>query len=103
MLKWGGWNQMCIRDREIVDTPAGVLLSCTETVGPPGVNALFIRIKIAECINKATLKGSGKAGSLFIRKACIFAVGLRVLEIDLLMCHIKVATACLLYTSTGNS
>lgn len=32
-------------NKEIVDTPAGVLLSCTETVGPPGVNALFIRIK----------------------------------------------------------
>ena len=80
-------------NKEIVDTPAGVLLSCTETVGPPGVNALFIRVKIAECINKATLKSSGKAGSLFIRKACIFAVGIRVLEIDLLMCHIKIATA----------
>ena len=24
-------------NKEIVDTPAGVLLSCTETVGPPGV------------------------------------------------------------------
>lgn len=37
-------------NKEIVDTPAGVLLSCTETIGPPGINAFFIRIKIAECI-----------------------------------------------------
>ena len=36
------------RGDEVVNTPSGILLSCFKAVGPPGINALGIRIKVAE-------------------------------------------------------
>ena len=43
----------CFRHEKIVDTPAGVLLPGMETIGPPGINTRFFRIKVPESIHKA--------------------------------------------------
>ena len=48
-----GRLQLCIQTSgsdKIVNTPSNVLLTCLEPVRPPGVDALFIWIKIAESI-----------------------------------------------------
>lgn len=49
--------------------------------------------KITECIDKSTLQHLTKACSLFICKSGIFPVGLRILQVDLLMCHIEIPAA----------
>ncbi len=41
--------------RKIINTPSGILFSCVKTVRPPGIDALLIRIKIPERIDKAIL------------------------------------------------
>ena len=45
----------------------------------------------AEGVDKAVLKEAGHLGTLLVGKSGILAVGLRVLEVNLLMRHIKVA------------
>ena len=37
---------------EIIDPPSGVFLAGFKAVGPPGINALGIRIKVTEGIRK---------------------------------------------------
>ena len=46
-------GQQTLGHDEVVDTPSGVLLSGVKAVGPPGVDALGIRIKMAERIGEA--------------------------------------------------
>lgn len=41
------------RGNEVVNTPSCVLLSCLKAVGPPGINAFSIRIKMAEGIRES--------------------------------------------------
>ena len=41
------------RGDEVVNTPSGILLSCLKAVGPPGINTLGIRIKVAEGIRES--------------------------------------------------
>lgn len=43
----------CGGSDEIVNTPSGVLFSCLEAVGPPGLNALSVGIEMPEGIGKA--------------------------------------------------
>ena len=83
----------CRRNDKIVDPPSCVLLTRLEAVGPPGIASFLIRIKIAECIDKSTLKNLCKACSLLVCKAGILTVCLRILEVDLLMCNIQIAAA----------
>ena len=81
------------RCNKIVNSPPCILLSCFKSVRPPGISALCIRIKITECIDKSTFQHLTKACSLFICKSGIFPVGLRILQVDLLMCHIEIPAA----------
>ena len=82
-----------IRHKEIVDTPACVLGSGTETVGPPGIGAFQIGIKVPEGVDKAGFGQSCKFVPLFVRETGVSAVGLRIFEVDLLMGNIQVTAA----------
>ena len=76
---------------EIIDTPACILGAGLETVGPPGINACGIGIKIAEGIDKTSCQKSGKAVSFLVGKTGIFAVGLGIFQVNLLVSYIEIS------------
>ena len=61
-----------------------------EAVGPPGIGSLKIGVKIPEGIDKAVVQKLRKFCPLFIGKSGVFAVGLRILQVDLPVRHIQV-------------
>ena len=79
------------RGDKIIYTPADILLACPETVGPPGIGDLFGK-EMAEGIGETAFEPCGELASLFVGEARVAAVGLWVLEVYLLMSHIKVST-----------
>ena len=81
----------CVAHQEVVDAPACVVLASIKTVAPPAVDALDVRICRAPGIGKTGVEQLGKLAALLVRKACVAAVGLGVLKVDLLVCHVKVA------------
>ena len=81
----------CITDQEVVDAPAGVVLAGIKAVTPPAVDALDVRIGRAPGVGKTGIEQLGKLAAFLIRKACVAAVGLGVLKVDLLVRHVKVA------------
>ena len=52
---------------------------------------LDYRIKIAESVDKSIFQYFGKTASLFVRKTGIPTIGLRIFQINLLMCHIQIS------------
>ena len=63
-----------------------------ETVAPPGISAFGCGVQATERVDKARIQKTGELGALFIGKARIAAIGARVLQVDLLMGHVEVAT-----------
>ena len=80
-----------VRQEEIVNAPAGILLSGLESVRPPGVGHL-LRVEEAEAVRKAAAEQRGELLALLIGKAGIAAVALGVLQVYLLVRHIHIAT-----------
>ena len=78
-------------DHEIVNTPSDVLLTRLEAVRPPGILDLF-GIQHTPRIHEAGPKPIGKLAALLIRETGIAAVRSRILQVNLLMRHIEVAT-----------
>ena len=64
---------------KIINSPSSIFAARLEAVRPPGIDALLIRIKIPERIDKAILLQLCHLWALFIRKARVFTVGFRVL------------------------
>ena len=79
-----------ITHQEVVDAPAGVVLAGIKAVAPPAVDALDIRVRCAPGVGKTSIEQLGKLAALLVRKACVAAVGLGVLEVDFLVRHVKV-------------
>ena len=75
----------CPGHHKIVNTPACVLLSGLEHIGPPGIDTLRIRVKIAEGVDVAALKHLVKAAPLLVRKTGIVAVCPGIFQIDFLV------------------
>ena len=65
--------------KKIVDAPTGILLACPETVGPPGVDVLLVRIEIAEGIGETGCQQLAELAALLVREAGIATVGLGIL------------------------
>ena len=61
-----------------------------EAVGPPGIDAFLIRIEVTEGIDETSFQQLRHLAALFIRKAGILPVGLRILQVDFLMSHVHV-------------
>ena len=81
-----------VRGDKVVNTPTGILLSGVEHIAPPAVYAGGIRVKVAESIGKSAIQQGGHFASLFIGKTGVFVVGLWILQVDLPVGHIQVAT-----------
>lgn len=64
---------------EIVDAPAGVVLTCMESIRPPRIDILLVGMEMAECIDESFREEFGESATLFIRESGIAVVGLWVL------------------------
>ena len=80
-----------VGEEEVVDAPPGVLLARMESVRPPGVGHLR-GVEAAEGVGEATFEQRRHLFALLVGEARVAAVGLRILDIDLLVGHIEVAT-----------
>lgn len=79
-----------LRDAEIVDSPAGILFSGLEHVGPPGICVGLVGINGSESIHKTIVKQLGKLLPFLVGKTRICPVCFRILQIDLPVGHIEV-------------
>ena len=62
-----------------------------KAIRPPGVGHLF-RMQCPECVGKASFKQLSEFLSFFVGKARISSVGFRVLDVNLFVGHVQVAT-----------
>ena len=85
--QWGD----AVRDDKVVDPPADVLVPRVEPVAPPGIGVGLVWIKIAERIGETGGEQVAEFAALLVGKAGVAAVGLRVLEVDLLVRDVEVA------------
>ena len=76
---------------EIIDAPSCVLLTRFETVAPPRIGPFEVRIEKTERIGESTLEQTGELGTFFVGESRIFAIRLRVLQVDFAVCHVQVA------------
>lgn len=79
------------RGDEVVDAPAGIRVARLAQIRPPGVDARALRVKRAERIEEARSEELREFAALFISKAGIVMIRLRVLEVDFRMGDIEVA------------
>ena len=80
-----------VGDDEIIDAPAGILLTGLETIRPPGIFHL-VRILEAEGVGKAIGQQLAELGSFLVGEARIMTIGFGIFDINLLMGHVQVAT-----------
>ena len=80
-----------LRQDKIVNPPSRVVLSRPKAIRPPAVGPGFVRIEIAEAVNKAAAQKLSHFRPLFIGKAGIFPVGFGIFQINLLMGNIQIA------------
>ena len=62
-----------------------------EAIGPPGIGAGFIGIKITVRVDHSGGQHVVKFGTFFIGETGVTAVGLRILQVDLLMRDVEIA------------
>ena len=78
-----------VRHHKIINTPTRILLTRLKAVAPPAVLNL-LRMQITEAVRKTRSLQLTELSTLLIRKACILAVSLRILQINLLSRHIQI-------------
>ena len=79
-----------IGDDEVIDAPASILLARLEAVRPPRILHL-VGVLEAETVGKSRCEQLAELGAFLVGKASVVAVGLGILDVDLLMSHIEVA------------
>ncbi len=62
-----------------------------EAVRPPRIDALPVRIEIAPGINQPVREHRVHLPALLVCKACMAAVGLRILQVDFLVRDVQIA------------
>ena len=87
----GNVGQQSLGAHEVVDAPAGILLTRLETVRPPRIGDL-LGIQGAEGVDESAGQQVAEGLALFVGKAGIHPVALGVLQVYLLVGHIQVAT-----------
>ena len=79
------------RDK-IVNPPPRVILPGVESVAPPGIGPLPIRVKMAEGIGEAGLQQLLELRPFLVRESGISPVALGVLQVYFTGCDIQVST-----------
>ncbi len=78
-------------DAEVVDAPPNVFGPGIEPVRPPGI-VVGLLVELTEGIDEAAFNVPVKAMPLFDGEPGVVLVGLGVFKVDLLVCHVQVAT-----------
>jgi len=81
-----------LRHKEVVDTPAHVLLSGMETIAPPTVAVGRVGIEVAERVDESAVEQRGHLCPFLVREARVHAVRFGILQVNLLMGDVHVAT-----------
>ena len=84
-------SHQTVGNHEIVNTPAGILLTSLKAVGPPRISNL-IGMEGTECILETTGEKCAELLTLLICEASIMTIVLRILDVYLLVRNIEVAT-----------
>ena len=63
-----------------------------ETITPPRIDSFLGGMEMTESICKTSIQQGGHLPALLIGEACIHAIGLGILQVNLLMRHIHIAT-----------
>ena len=79
-----------VRDDKVVDAPTGILLTSLEPVRPPRVFHL-LRILVAEGVRKTAGQQVAELFAFLVSEAGIMTVGLRILDVYLLVGHVQIA------------
>ena len=88
-----GGNQAAlqtIRSEKIVNPPTRILLAGMEPIAPPAVCSRQIRMEIPESIRKTGGKELRHFSALLVAESRVAAVGAGVLQVYLLMRHVKI-------------
>ena len=76
----------------VVDAPAGILLAGMEAVAPPRIDVGGVGEEVAESVDETALEQVGELGTFLVGETGVVAVALRILDVDLFVCHVHVAT-----------
>ena len=74
---------------EVVDTPSGVLLACTESVRPPRVGGV-VGMQRTERIDESVGKELCHLLAFLVGESGVLAVGLGILQVYFLVCYVQV-------------
>ena len=87
-------NLLCyaITDKEVVNTPTGVVFTGVKAIAPPAIGAGYIGMPIAERIGKSRVKKFREALAFFIRKSGVFVIATGIFEVNLSVGNIEVST-----------
>lgn len=77
---------------KVIEPPAHVLITAAHHVGPEGVGVGLVGVDLAEAVGESGFQQLGEALALLRSEAGVFLVPLGVLQVDLLVGHIEVAT-----------
>lgn len=85
------WQQT-VRQHKVIEPPAHVLIAGVHHVGPEGVGVGLLGVELAEAVDETGFQQLAETLALFSGEACVLLVPLGVLQVDLLVCDVKVAT-----------
>lgn len=77
---------------KVIEPPADVLLATSHHVGPEGVGVLLLGVELTEAVGESRLEQLAEALPLLGSEAGIFLVPLGVLQVDVLVRDVEVAT-----------
>lgn len=77
---------------KVIEPPADVLLATAHHVGPEGVGVLLLGVELAEAVGESRLEQLAEALPLLGSEAGVLLVPLGVLQVDLLVRDVEVAT-----------
>jgi len=80
-----------VADKEVIDTPADISLSCSCAVAPPAVCIAALGVKKAESVDESAVEQRGHALAFLVGEACALTVCLRICKVYFLMCAVQVA------------
>ena len=78
------------RDAKVIDTPSDITLTRGGTVGPPSIAFGGIGVEVAKAVDKASFDDGVETGSLFVSKARVLSISLRIGEINFGVSDVKV-------------
>lgn len=85
-------GQQTAGQHKVVESPAHVFVASVHHIGPEGVGMGLLGVQLAEAVHKSGFQQLGETLALFGGEACVLLVSFGILQIDLLVGDVEVAT-----------